>query len=91
MNSTKSPSKTKERTLKQLQDLRDMLDELHVKNTKLDEENFCLKKEVTNMKSQLATALDTMRVLREDLKLAHQLINESRVKNKINKTDAFTS
>lgn len=72
---TDSMTKTKEETLKQLQDLRKMLEELYAKNTKLDEENCSLKKEVRSMKGQIGTALDTMKGLKEDLQKAREILN----------------
>lgn len=70
----KPTSEKREGMLRELQDLRQILDDLYQKNIKLDEENINLKKEVREMKRQIGNVIDMMRVLREDLRKAQDIL-----------------
>lgn len=85
-NLEKLDEKPREGTLKQLRDLRTLLNDLCVKSKELDEENVSLKKKVKNMKGQIGTALDTMKTLKEDLKKTREMLNKSQIKSKVKLT-----
>ncbi|KAL0266588.1 UNVERIFIED_CONTAM: hypothetical protein PYX00_009090 [Menopon gallinae] len=69
--------------LRELQELRQILDDLYQKNVKLDEENMSLKKEVKDMKKQIGNVIDLMRILREDLRKAQDILVKPRKLSKM--------